>query len=93
MLPGTSGTVDARHLDALRKDLRDLLATLSKPTMSRSTVQPIRGSRGFDPREERAEKPRPKPPAPRPFPKPQLMQPKTAADRLHGLFDSLSLDD
>jgi len=96
MLPGTSGTVDARHLAALRKDLQDLLAILSKPAATRAAVQPIRGSRGFGavgPVEEQPEKPRPKPPAPRPFPKPQLLQAKTPAARLHGLFDELPLDD
>jgi DNA-binding transcriptional MerR regulator len=40
-----SPSVDTRHLRKLQKELRDLLAVLSKPAATRTTVHPIRASR------------------------------------------------
>ncbi len=101
-LAGMAETVDARHLTALRRDLQDILNLLSKPAAPRLAVQSIRGPRtlGRTPAQSPnqdidspREPGRPRPPAPRPFPKPQLLQPKSPAARLHTLFDSLPLDD
>ena len=87
-LGGIAETVDTRHLEAIRKELREIHTLLSKPAASRQSVHPIRGSRNKE-----AAAP---PPAPTPFPKPKLMhapkpEPKeSAADTfVNGLFDDL----
>ncbi len=67
------GVVDASHLLALQKELRELHAMLSKPASAKSGVQPIRA-----PRPEVA---RPASPPPTPFAKP--------GPRPISLFDSL----
>jgi DNA-binding transcriptional MerR regulator len=72
---GVAETVDPKHLVALRKDLQDILALLSKPATPKSGVQPIR--RAFSP-------PKSEPTAIRAFPKPQLLSKPTL---LSTLFD------
>ena len=60
--PGEAGAVDASHLLALQKELRELLAMLSKPASAKLGVQPIRAPKfGTN---------RPASPAPTPFAKP-----------------------
>jgi hypothetical protein len=87
-LGGIADTVDAKHLESIQKELREILALLSKPAASRQSVHPIRGSRS---KEASAA-----PPAPTPFPRPKLMQtprpdPKESAPDtfVNGLFDDL----
>jgi DNA-binding transcriptional MerR regulator len=91
-LGGIAETVDARHLEAVRKELREILAILSKPAASRQTVQPIRASRSH------AHHTQPAPPAaqePTPFPKPKLVSnPRAPRESspdafVNGLFDDL----
>jgi DNA-binding transcriptional MerR regulator len=88
-LGGIAESVDAKHLEAIRKELRDIHALLSKPAASRQSVHPIRGSRSKEPAAA---------PPPTPFPKPKLLQtPKAAPDVkdtssdtfVNGLFDDL----
>lgn len=67
-LGGVGDTVDARHLQSLQKELRDLHALLSRPAAPRQALQPIRASRS-------ALKPAGQaPPAPHPFPKRPTLQ-------------------
>jgi DNA-binding transcriptional MerR regulator len=76
-LEGIAQTVDASHLQSIQRELRDLLAQLSRPATSRPAVQSIRPAR-----------PQPTPrklPPPTPFPRPhQLNRPKGPT-----LYDSL----
>jgi DNA-binding transcriptional MerR regulator len=87
-LDGVGDTVDAKHLQALQKDLRELLALLSKPAAARPGVQAIRA-----PRASQAPAAPVAPPAPMEFPKPKLLtvKPKeTMADAfVNSLFDDL----
>ncbi len=62
-IDGIAQTVDASHLQAIQKELRELLAQLSRPASSRPAVQSIRPQRP-------APAPKPLTP-PTPFPKPQ----------------------
>src|SRR5271156_140414 len=39
-------SVDAKHLAAIQRELREIHSLLSKPAASRQSVHPIRGSRG-----------------------------------------------
>jgi DNA-binding transcriptional MerR regulator len=89
-LGGIADTVDARHLEAIQKELREIHALLSRPAASRQSVHPIRGSRNKE-----AAAPASIPP-PTPFPKPKLMpspkpEPKesTSDNFVNGLFDDL----
>ena len=67
-LGGVGEAVDARHLLALQKELRDLHALLSRPATARQALQPIRAART-------APKVEPKTvPAPHPFPKRPTLQ-------------------
>lgn len=75
-------TFDAKHLLALRKDLEDLHALLSRPATAKS-VQPIRESRSS------TVATRPLLSPPRQFAKPQLVLNKPSS----GLFDLLDLLD
>lgn len=72
------GAVDASHLLALQKELRELHAMLSKPATAKSGVQPIRVPRAPM---TRPVVDRPASPAPTPFAKP--------GPRPISLFDSL----
>ena len=77
---GQGGQIDARHLLALKKELRDLHAMLAKPATLKSAVQPIRAV---------------KEPAPRAaaslvaFPRPKT---KPVDERTDSLFDMLPPD-
>jgi DNA-binding transcriptional MerR regulator len=85
-LEGTGETVDARHLETLQKDLRELLAMLSKPAAARQAVQAIRASRPSKVAEPTA------PPAPMQFPKPKLLhtiKPKETRSFGDNLFGDL----
>jgi len=90
-LGGIAESVDAKHLEAIRKELREIHALLSKPAASRQSVHPIRGSRSKESAVPTA------PPAPTPFPKPKLLhtsKPAPAAKDtsdtfVNGLFDDL----
>lgn len=64
----TSETVDAKHLQTIQKELREILSLLSKPAVSRQAVQAIRATRAAKVAEPVA------PPAPMQFPKPKLLQ-------------------
>jgi DNA-binding transcriptional MerR regulator len=80
---GDVPAVDAKHLLDLQKDLRELLALLSKPVGERQAVQAIRVAR---PKEVAPQ------PAPMEFPKPKLMRPivmpkEKASDLSGSLFD------
>jgi DNA-binding transcriptional MerR regulator len=44
--PGAA-PVDAKHLKAIRKELKELHSLLLRPVLGRSGVQPIRGDRGW----------------------------------------------
>lgn len=72
-------TVAASHLEALRTDLRELLALLSKPAAGKPQVQPIRTLKPVA-------VPRP-PAAPMQFPGPKRLEP-----RRPGLFDAFDGD-
>jgi hypothetical protein len=92
-LGGIAETVDARHLEAVRDELREILAMLSKPAVPRTAVQPIRASRSHAHHTKPAAA---APPAPTPFPKPRLVNPAKSAARessadafVNGLFDDL----
>ncbi len=61
-------TVDAKHLQLIQKELRELLTMLSKPATTRQTVHPIRTPKASKAAEPSA------PPAPMQFPKPKLLQ-------------------
>jgi DNA-binding transcriptional MerR regulator len=81
-------TVHLQHIVALQKDLRALLAMLSKPATARTSVRSIRPIRTPDP------EPLPPPSAEVvPFPKPRLhtMKPKESFSDsfVNGLFDDL----
>ena len=83
--PASMGTsVDASHLEAIQKELRELLALLSRPA-ARSSVQPVQPIRA--PRPVPVAKPTP---APTPFPKPLSMD-RRGPDRRRPepLYDSL----
>lgn len=77
-LGGIAESVDSRHLIALQKELREILALLSKPASARPSVQPIRAPRALAPAAVTQM-------TPRPLAKPQLMPSKPAAS----LFDDL----
>lgn len=88
--PGGEGvpeTVDARHLESVRKDLRELLTMLSRPAAARSAVHAIRAPRTPKPVAS------PAPPPPTEFPRPKLLtlKPKESfADAyVNSLFDDL----
>ena len=83
-LGGERDSVDTKHLIALKKELQDLHALLSKPAAAKPGVQQIRAAR-LAPALTQMPKPRPEP---KPFPKPQLLQarPQTAT---HTLFDDM----
>jgi DNA-binding transcriptional MerR regulator len=81
-------TVDAKHLQTIQKELREIHSLLSKPAASRQAVQAIRTSRAAKTAEPIAQ------PAPMQFPKPKLLQtakPKeTKADSfVNSLFGDL----
>ncbi len=83
---GAGETVDLKHLQAVQKELRELLVMLSKPATARQTVHAMRAPRaGKAAAEPKAA------PAPMEFPKPQLLtaKPKDShADRfVSSLFD------
>ncbi len=79
----TGPSVAPKHLVALKRELKDILALLSKPAVAKAGVQPIR--RAFSiPKPERLA-----PPEPRAFPKPQLLPKPTP---LESLFDTLPND-
>jgi DNA-binding transcriptional MerR regulator len=78
-LNGVADQVDARHLVALRKELQELHALLSRPASPKASVQPIRRV----PAHPQAESP-----APRVFPKPRLISRPTA-----NLFDPFPPED
>ena len=81
---GLEGVVEpgeTRHLVALQKDLRELLAMLSKPATLKPAVHPIRA-----PREPAA---RPAPSSLVAFPKPKV---RPAEERSESLFDLLPPD-
>lgn len=88
---GISEQVDTRHLVALQKELRDLLAMLSKPAAQKSAVQSIRHPR-TTPAADAPAKPRT---APTRFPGPALLQPepRPAALSFESLFDNLPPED
>jgi DNA-binding transcriptional MerR regulator len=78
-LNGVADQVDARHLLALRKELQDLHALLSKPAIPKASVQPIRRIPAV---------PRTEDPATRALPKPQLISRPTPT-----LFEPFPTDD
>ena len=73
--PG-SAPVDVRHLQAIRKELGELHAMLSRPATQRSGVQPIRAPRPVPAAAPKRE--------PKQFPKPALIP-----DAFDSLFDQL----
>ena len=73
-LEGVAEPGETRHLLALQKDLRDLLAMLSKPAALKTAVQPIRA---------------PKEPALRPAPSAVVAFPKPKVKPVDELTDSL----
>ena len=77
-------SVDARHLQNIQKELREIHALLSKPAASRSTVQAIRTTRA-------PKSPAPvAPPAPMQFPKPKLvLTPKPKESKADAFVSSL----
>jgi len=86
-LEGVGDSVDARHLLALQKELRELYALLSKPAAARPAVQAIRAPRTTQSATPAAM------PAPMEFPKPKLLSVKpkeSPADAfVNSLFDDL----
>ena len=80
----TEGSVSPRHLVALRKELQDIHALLSRPAAPRSAVQSIRRAATHPRIEKRI-------PEPVPMPKPQLLH-KSAPSLLDGLFDESPLN-
>ena len=85
-LGGIADSVDAKHLAALQKELRELHSLLSKPPASRQSVHPIRAARGSQAAS---------PSAPTPFLKPKLLANPAAKDKatdafVNSLFDDLS---
>jgi DNA-binding transcriptional MerR regulator len=91
-LGGIAETVDARHLESVRKELREIHALLSRPAISRSAVQAIRAARSH----AHHTQPVPAaPPEPTPFPKPKLVNTSKPAREsnsdafVNGLFDDL----
>ena len=84
--PGTTpapGTLAASHLEALRAELREIYALLSKPAMKTSAVQPIRDQKP-------APVPR-TPPAPVPFPGPRRVESRRPS--LFDVFETFDSDD
>ena len=78
-LGGVAETVDAKHLLAIQKELRELHALLSRPATERQSIQPIRATR---PTPAHPKVPRTT------LPRPTLMQtPKPAPPRSESLFD------
>jgi DNA-binding transcriptional MerR regulator len=77
-------SVDASHLESIQKELRELLAMLSRPA-ARPSVQPIRA-----PRPVPVAKPTP---APTPFPKPHPIDRRKAPPLSDSLFDDLFPDE
>ncbi len=73
-------SVDSSHLEALQKELRDLLAVLSRPA-ARPSVQPIRAPRPVAVAKTT--------PAPTPFPKPHPIDRRKPAPLYDSLFDDL----
>jgi DNA-binding transcriptional MerR regulator len=90
-LEGVGDSVDARHLQALQKELRELHAMLSKPAVARTAVQAIRAPQNHTTNQAPAAPVAP--PAPMEFPKPKLLtvKPKESqADAfVNSLFDDL----
>jgi len=81
-LAGVAETVDAQHLVAIQKELREIHALLAKPAAPKAGVQQIRAAR-LSP----ALLPMPKPKAaPKPFPKPQLIEKKIESSLFDDLF-------
>jgi DNA-binding transcriptional MerR regulator len=80
-----SPSIDASHLQAIQKELRDLHALLSRPARpAPQTVQPIRPQRLA---------PAPKPlTAVTPFPRPQLLDRRKAPNLTDSLFNDLLPD-
>ena len=78
------GTVAPHHLTALRKELADLHALLSRPAVPKGAVQSIRRSSSHTRLERREPLP-----APHPFPKPKSLA-TSQIDPLSTLFDTLT---
>ena len=82
---GSADSIDASHLRALHKELRELHAMLLKPAAPRTAVQAIRAPRRTAAAETKTEPAAPKAPL-----KPQLIQtPRPSSLFLQGLFDDV----
>jgi DNA-binding transcriptional MerR regulator len=84
-LAGVGDTVDAQHLVAIQKELREIHALLSKPAAAKPAVQSIRAAR-LAPALAHIPKPKAEP---KQFPKPQLLKTESSAS---SLFDDLFPD-
>ena len=86
-LEGVGDSVDAKHLHALQKELRELHALLSKPAAARPVVQAIRAPRTTHRAAPAAM------PAPMEFPRPKLLSVKPKESPMdtfvNSLFDDL----
>lgn len=89
---GAPDTLDASHLRAIQKELRELLALLLKPPAPRQPVQAIRASRA--PLEEPGSAPAARLPATRAGLKPQLLPAsRQVSPFLQGLFDEAPIEE
>jgi DNA-binding transcriptional MerR regulator len=86
-LDAATETVDARHLETLQKDLRELLTMLSKPATPRQAVQAIRA-----PRPPKAVEPVASS-APMQFPRPKLLPTMKPRESKADVFVSSLFDD
>ena len=82
-LEGVGDSVDAKHLLALQKELRELYALLSRPAVARPAVQAIRAPRATPPVAPAAM------PAPMEFPRPKLLNVRPKESPLDAFVNSL----